>query len=188
MFQWLYCKCSNFYVLRNVQARVNSRVDGEDAFFFKNNCYGVTGLITDILRLPEPHGSISTWIFFFFFFTESELSQQQEVLPKIFFWNPNFFKMHRFIFQMDFIYSNALEGNRIDTAFKCNFAVLIYIVTVATHETVAPVVTGRWFQNYLEEHSFGSCDNWSPWRYLWESLVERNKRGLGIKTTKTSDF
>lgn len=54
-----------------------------------------------------------------FSFLEFEPSQQWEVLPKTFFWNPNFLKMHWLIFQKHLIYSNALEGN--DNSFQVHF-------------------------------------------------------------------
>lgn len=55
-----------------------------------------------------------------FSFLEFEPSQQQEDSSTTFFWNPNFLKMHWLIFQVDFIYSNALEGNN-GYSFQVNF-------------------------------------------------------------------
>lgn len=51
------------------------------AFVFSDNCYSVTGLIIDILRLSELCGSTSTQVFF----CELDLSQSQELFPPEFF-------------------------------------------------------------------------------------------------------
>lgn len=62
----------------------------------------------------------STWLFFCFPYRVWIVSTAGS-LTRIFFWNPDFFKMHRSIFQMDFVYSDSLAGNRIDNGFwmKC---------------------------------------------------------------------
>lgn len=174
-----------FWVLRNVLARVTRRVNSEDTFFFRNNCYGVTILITRILRLPEPHGSISTWIFMclvfafvvcFFFLHSLKHLNSRKSRPK---YSSETQTLSKYIdvFSTRTLYDpSPLSGNRIATVFKWIFVALIHLATVAIRKLWPPWWQGINFR-VICKNKFGSGDKQSPW--YWVALTERDKRAKG---------